>query len=168
MPTASSFLQSNSCHIGKHPCMVAVMENIERETTASEARRALEGIESAQLAVRNTPWPTWIYPINAALLGALALSALVEQDRRTIVLALMAVIIAINVYAGYRTGVPSAMPTSGMFVAVVAASGACVVAAFVVTEFTTSVWPVVVLAVLAAVGYLIGGRIHRVSTGALS
>ncbi len=149
-------------------CMVADMENIERDTTASEARRALESIESAQLAVRNTPWPAWIYPVNAVLLGALALSALVEQDRRTTVFAVMALIIAINVYAGYRTGVPSAMPTSRVFVVLVAASGACVAAAFVVAEMTTAAWPVVVLAVLATAGYLIGGRVHRASTGARS
>ncbi len=145
--------------------MFAHMENIDPQPSASEAREALATIDGAQRAVRDTPWPAWIYPTNAVLLGALALAALLEQDRRFTAISLMFAIVGINLLAGYRTGVPSAVPTSRAFVVLVALAGACAAGAYVVAEVTEATWPVVVLAVLATAGYLLAGAAHRASTG---
>lgn len=141
------------------------MANIDHQPSASDAREALATIENAQRAVRDTPWPAWIYPTNAVLLGALALTALLEQDRRFTAMLLMFAIVAINILAGYRTGVPSALPTSRTFLVLVTVAGACAAGAFVVAEVQEAVWPVVVLAALATASYLVAGVAHRASTG---
>jgi hypothetical protein len=141
------------------------MENIERRPDPAEAREALESIERAQRAVRDTPWPTWIYPVNATLVAGMALTSLLPQHRSTALLAVALTIIGVNVTAGYRMGTPWALPTSRAFLAAVAASALCVVAAIGVADVTERAWPIVVLAVAAAVIYLAGGVAHRTSTG---
>ena len=139
------------------------MESIGRTPDPAEAREALASIDRAQRAVRDTPWPTWIYPVNAALLGAMALTPLAPEHRRLSALVAVALLVmAVNLAAGYRMGTPWTLPTSRTFLAAVAASGLCVLAAFAVADNT---WPVVTLAVAAAVLYLAGGVAHRRSTG---
>ncbi|GAB2588442.1 hypothetical protein Aab01nite_43100 [Paractinoplanes abujensis] len=139
------------------------MENIERVPDANEAREALASIDVAQRAVRDTPWPTWIYPVNAVLLGGMALAALAPEHRRlTTLWAVALVVIAVNATVGYRMGTPWTWPTSRVFLASVVAAGACVAAAFVVTGHTALT---VALAVAAAALYLAGSVAHRRSTG---
>ncbi|AGZ44007.1 hypothetical protein [Actinoplanes friuliensis] len=142
------------------------MENNLDVPDAAEAREALAGIDSVQRAVRDTPWPTWIYPVNALLLAAMTLTFLLGDDGFIPLLAVSATVIAVNLLAGYKMGTPYTLPTSRAFLASVVASGACVFAAFIVAEFTTQAWPFIVLALAAAASYLAGGVAHRRSTGA--
>jgi len=141
------------------------MENNTHAPNPAEAREALADVDTAQRAVRNTPWPTWIYPVNALLLGAMALTFALGDDGFVFLLAASAMLMAVNVLAGYRMGTPYTLPTSRVFLTLVGASMACLLAAFVVAELTAQAWPIVVLAVAAAAFYLAGGVAHRRSTG---
>ena len=142
------------------------MENNLSVPDPAEAREALATIDTAQRAVRDTPWPTWIYPVNALLLGTMTLTIALGDDGFVPLLAAGAVLMAVNLLAGYRMGTPYTLPTSRTFLALAGASIACLAAAFVVAELTTQRWPIVVLAVAAAALYLAGGVAHRRSTGA--
>ena len=142
------------------------MENDLDVPNPTEAREALANIDTAQRAVRDTPWPTWIYPVNAVLLGAMTLTFALGEDGFAFLLAASAVLIAVNMLAGYRMGTPFTLPTSRAFLASVGAAIACVLAAFIVAELTAQPWPIVVLAIAAAAFYLAGGVAHRRSTGA--
>ncbi|XVV15889.1 hypothetical protein ACQP2X_16520 [Actinoplanes sp. CA-131856] len=142
------------------------MENNVHVPGSAEAREALASIETAQRAVRDTPWPTWIYPVNALLLGAMTLSFALGEDGVTYLLAGGAVLVAVNMLAGYRMGTPFTLPTSRVFLALAFTAMGCLLAAFIVAEITTQRWPIVILAVGAAVLYLAAGVVHRKSTGA--
>lgn len=141
------------------------MENNGRVPGPAEAREALASIEDAQRTIRNTPWPTWIYPVNAVLVGGMALTPLLGEHRTIALFAVALTTIVVNLAAGYRMGTPWVLPTSRAFLASVAASTLLVVAAIVVADLTGRAWPVVVLAVAAAVTYLAGSVAHRASTG---
>jgi Kef-type K+ transport system membrane component KefB len=141
------------------------MENVSRGPDPAEARDALASIRDVQRAVRDTPWPTWLYPVNAVLLGALALTPVLHEHRSSVLLAVALTVMGVNGTAGYRMGTPWALPTSRGFLAAVVASVSCVVAAFAVTDLTERTWPVVVLAIATTAIYLAGGVIHRRSTG---
>jgi hypothetical protein len=141
------------------------MENNLHIPNPAEAREALANIDTAQRAVRDTPWPTWIYPVNALLLGAMTLTFALGDDGFVLLLAAGASLMAVNVLAGYRMGTPYTLPTSRVFFALVGASMACLFAAFVVSELTAQAWPIIVLAVAVAAFYLAGGVAHRRSTG---
>ena len=52
------------------------METIDRNPDPHEASAGLEAVAEAQRAVRDRPWPLWLYPANALLLGGLALTGL--------------------------------------------------------------------------------------------
>jgi hypothetical protein len=142
------------------------MENNAYVPNPAEAREALATIDTAQRAVRDTPWPTWIYPVNALLLAAMTLTFALGEDGFVFLLATGAALVAVNALAGYRMGTPYTLPTSRIFFALVGASMACLLGAFVVAELTARAWPIVVLAVAAAAFYLAGGVAHRRSTGA--
>lgn len=142
------------------------MENNPHVPSLDEARAALANIDTAQRAVRDTPWPTWIYPVNALLLGAMTLTFALGDDGFTPRLAASAVLITVNLLAGYRMGTPFTLPTSRVFLASVVAAAACVLIAFIVAELTAQQWPIIVLAIAAAAIYLAGGVAHRRSTGA--
>lgn len=142
------------------------MESIGRTPDPAEAREALASIDRVQRAVRDTPWPTWIYPVNAVLMGAMALATLTPEGRRPIALMAAALLtVAVNVTAGYRMGTPWTLPTSRVFLAAVAASGLCVLAATAVADSAGPSWPIVALAAAAAAFYLAGSVAHRRSTG---
>lgn len=140
------------------------MDSIDRDPDPAAAQAALDDIERAQHAVRDTPWPTWLYPVNAALLGALALTPILGEHRSNALLALSLVVVLVNMSAGYRLGIPWALPTSRGFLAGVAVSTACVVVSLMVGSLTDRSWPCVVLAIAAAACYLAGSVAHRRST----
>ncbi|WP_433826426.1 hypothetical protein ACQP2E_30695 [Actinoplanes sp. CA-015351] len=142
------------------------MENNVDVPSPSEAREALAGINTVQRAVRDTPWPTWLYPVNALLLGAMTLTFALGDDGFIPLLATSAVLIAVNTVTGYRMGTPFTYPTSRIFLASVGAAMACILAAFIVADLTTRTWPIIVLAITAAAAYLAGAVAHRRSTGA--
>lgn len=147
--------------------MVSDMENIDRPPNAQEAREALVDIQTVQRAVRNTPWPSWLYLVNAALLGALVLTLLLEEQQAVVFTAVAVVVVAVNVVAGYRSGAPWVLPTSlAFFVAVaVAVAGLCVFGAFAVAGLPGMSWLVVVLAACAMASYVLGAVAHRRSSG---
>ncbi|OJF12524.1 hypothetical protein [Couchioplanes caeruleus] len=142
------------------------MENNPHVPNSVEAREALAHIDTAQRAVRDAPWPTWIYPVNALLLGAMTLTFALGDDGFVFLLATSAALIAVNMLAGYRMGAPFTLPTSRAFLASAGAAGACVLTAFIAADLTAQPWPIVVLAIAAAAFYLAGGVAHRRSTGA--
>jgi hypothetical protein len=128
----------------------------------------VRSVQDAQRAVRDTPWPTWIYPVNAVLLGAMAVAALLHEHRSSVLLALALTVVGVNLTAGYRMGSPWALPTSRGFLASVAALASCLVAALAALaapNLTQRSWPVVVLAMAATAIYLVGSVVHRRSTG---
>lgn len=141
------------------------MESTGRVPNPAEARNALASIEDVQRAVRDTPWPTWLYPVNAILLGATALTSLLQEHRSSALLAVVLTVVGVNVTAGYRMGTPWALPTSRGFLAAVVASALCLVTAMVISDLTERTWPVVILAIAATAIYLAGGVVHRRSTG---
>jgi hypothetical protein len=141
------------------------MESVERPIDPAEAREALAGIDRAQRTVRDTPWPAWIYLVNAMLVGGMALTPLLQEHRSTALLAVALTIIGVNVAAGYRMGAPWILPTSRVFLAAIAVSTLCVVTAVALADPAGRAWPVVALAVAATVIYLGGGVAHRTTTG---
>ncbi|CCQ16363.1 putative uncharacterized protein [Rhodococcus sp. AW25M09] len=140
------------------------MENIGKPTS-SEARTALDDIDRVQRAVRDTPWPVWLYPVNALLVGAIALTPLLGDVGRVVALLTLAfATIAVNVITGYRMGTPWALPTSRGFLASVALSAAFVVVALAFADPPLPAWALVLLAVAAATTYSIGSFVHYRST----
>ncbi|MDI6628641.1 MAG: hypothetical protein QME72_13075 [Rhodococcus sp. (in: high G+C Gram-positive bacteria)] len=137
------------------------MESIGRPTPA-EARTALDDIDRVQRAVRDTPWPIWLYPVNAVLLAVFALTALV--DSRAAFLGVAALIVAVNVITGYRMGTPWALPTNRGFLTCVALSALCVALAQAVGNPGGPAWPVLLFAIAAASIYSIGSIVHYRST----
>lgn len=144
--------------------MFSAMENIDRAPDSAAAQDALDEVDSAQRAVRDTAWPTWLYPVNAVLIGAMALTALLDDYRLIMLLAVSFASVGVNMAVGYRTGVPRALPTSRGFLASVAVAVACILAAWLAADLTDRAWPVVALAASAAGSYLIGSVAHRRST----
>ncbi|MFI1995575.1 hypothetical protein [Actinoplanes sp. NPDC020271] len=142
------------------------MENNAHVPSPAEAREALANIETVQRAVRDTPWPAWIYPVNALLLGAMTLTFAFGDDGFVFLLAGGAVLIAVNMLAGYRMGTPFTLPTSRVFLSLCLTAIGCLLAAFTVAELTAQRWPIIVLAVAATALYLAAGVVHRRSTGA--
>jgi hypothetical protein len=142
--------------------MVSGMETNRPDAVAAE--RALAEIDSAQRAVRDTPWPVWLYPVNAVLLGAMALTTLLDEQRSWVWLVTGLAVFGINVLAGLRIGTPWALPTSRGFLTAVAVSAGLLVAALIVSDLTDHAWPVVLLAIATTVSYLIGSVLHHRST----
>ena len=141
------------------------MESIRGRPDPAEALEALTSIDEVQRAVRDTPWPTWLYPVNAVLLSAMALAFLLPEHRIYAHWTVAITIVAVNLTAGYRMGTPWALPNSRGFLAAVAVSGLCVLAARITSDLTNQVWPAVALAAAAATTYLAGSVAHRRSTG---
>lgn len=100
----------------------------------------------------DTQSPTWIYPVNAVLLGAMTATFALGDDGLVPLLAAGAAFIGLSL-RGARSTSRALLPAV-----------ACVPAAFVVTQVTEQTWPIVVLAVAAAALYLAGGAAHRRST----
>ncbi|MFY2791666.1 hypothetical protein [Rhodococcus sp. MALMAid1271] len=137
------------------------MENIGKPTP-SEARFALDDIDRVQRAVRDTPWPVWLYPVNALLIGAMALAPLLSDPARFVALvALAAAIVGVNTITGYRMGTPWALPTNRTFQFSVILCAVFVVAS---VAFTPPTWPTVLLAIAASITYSIGAFAHYRST----
>jgi hypothetical protein len=99
--------------------------------------------------VLDTPWPTWIYPVNAPLLGAMTLTFALGDDgfippSRHLCCGRS------GQHAGRVPDGHAVHPaTSRLFLASVGAAMACMLGAFIVAELTAQSWPIVVLAVAA-------------------
>ncbi len=145
--------------------MVSGMETIGPNSDPGSAAADLEAVADARRAVRDRPWPAWLYPVNAALLAALVLTALVRSSAVAAVLAVVigAGLAAINYAVGRAMGTPFAVPTSRAFRLLVALAAVLVIASLFVPP-TGSGWWLVGFAAGAAASYGIGAVIHYRST----
>ncbi|MBO3103505.1 hypothetical protein [Cellulomonas fengjieae] len=140
------------------------MEMNQPSPGGAEAAAALAAITSSQKAVRDTPWPVWIYPVNAVLLGAMALTPLTETSGSPALIATAIAVIVANLAAGWHNGAPFALPTSRGFLTAVVLSALCVVLALVTADVTGNALPVIALAVAATTTYAVGSVVHYRST----
>lgn len=133
------------------------------DPTPDAARAALAEIDDAQRAVRNTPWPVWLYPVNAVLFGLLGLASLLDSSSSAR-FAVALVTVVVNVTVGYRSGVPWALPTSRVFLVGVFGAGAWAVVAAVAAQLSDRAWPVVLFSLAATVTFSVGAIAHRRAT----
>ncbi|MFS8479339.1 MAG: hypothetical protein FWJ93_10370 [Micromonosporaceae bacterium] len=141
------------------------METIDRNPDPHEASAGLEAVAEAQRAVRDRPWPLWLYPTNALLLGGLALTGLVESSMLAslVMLVLGVALAALNYWAGRLMGTPFAVPTSRGFRVLAALSGAFVIVSLFVRAADLE-WAIIVCAAGAAISYGLGSVLHYRST----
>lgn len=145
--------------------MVANMETIEPTPDPHEASESLDAIADAQRAIRDRPWPGWLYPANALLLGGMALAGLIDSSMIAafVVLALGVGLVALNYGIGRLLGAPFAVPTSRAFRVLVAVSALFVIAS-VPARAAGLEWAVIGCAAAAVVSYGIGAVLHSRST----
>lgn len=130
-----------------------------------EALRDLQAADEAAAAIRDVSWPTWLYGVNAVLLGFVAATPAIARGdgsrESSTLLALAAVVIAVNMVAGYRMGIPFVVPTSRAFQVGVAVAAVSMVVSLVSSMFGAPAWVHVVCAVVAVVAYATGGFIRE-------
>ncbi|WP_017616243.1 hypothetical protein [Nocardiopsis salina] len=115
--------------------------------------------------MRDRPWPTWLYPANTVLLGALALAPLLPDPAFIGVwLVLIFTVVSVNTWVGRRMGTPLAFPTSRGFLSAVAVAILFLLAAWLVEQMDEPTWITVLCAVGASAGYGIGSIVHHRST----
>ncbi|TFV82073.1 hypothetical protein E4V99_14165 [Microbacterium sp. dk485] len=141
------------------------METIDPTPGPGEAAAALDAVAEAQTAVRDRPWPMWLYPINAVLLGGVALAGLVDSSAIGALLigVLAFCLVAVNYGAGRQVGTPFAIPTSRGFRVLVTAAAAFVVGALL-ARLADLDWVIIACAVGAASSYAVGAVLHFRST----
>lgn len=145
--------------------MVADMETINPDPDPREAAARLDAAADARRAVQDRPWPIWLYPINALLLGGLALAGLLRSSllAALIVLIIGIALAALNYWAGRLIGTPFAIPTSLGFRILVAASGAFVIVSLLARAADLE-RVVIVCAIGAVLSYGLGSVLHYRST----
>jgi len=137
------------------------METIESTPDPRSAASDLHAIVDAQRAVRDRPWPLWLYPCNAALLGGIALCGLIDSSMigALVVLALALGLVALNSLAGRIMGTPFAIPTSWLFRVLVIASAVFVILSIPARTLGSDA-AVIACAVAAAACYGVGAVVH--------
>lgn len=145
--------------------MVADMETIPSHPDRHTASAALDVVAEARRAVRDRPWPLWLYLSNAVLLAGVALTGLIETP---IAFALVAGVLAmglaaLNYWAGTRMGTPFAIPTSPGFRICAITAGAFVIASLLARGAGLP-WVVVLCAGGVLISYGLGAAFHRKST----
>lgn len=145
--------------------MLSGMETKERPPGPTEAAADLFAVAAARRAVRDRPWPIWLYAANTLLLGAMATTPLLP-DRAALAAWMVSGIgvFALNFWAGHRIGTPFAIPTSRGFGAAVAVSALFLAAALVVGDANGAQWVVLACAAGTALSYAAGSLIHYRST----
>lgn len=125
----------------------------------------LDAIAAARRAVRDQPWPTWLYPTNALLLGAITLTSLLDSSMMAslLILVLGVGVALINYQAGRLMGTPYAVPTSKVFLGFVILAGASTATAVVLRE-TLSEQGIIACASGAVISYGLGSVVHYRST----
>ncbi|WBB65121.1 hypothetical protein [Micromonospora sp. WMMD812] len=141
------------------------METIDPNSDPHEASAGLKAVADAQRAVRDRPWPLWLYPANALVLGGLALTGLVESSMLAafVVLVLGVALAALNYWAGHLMGTPFAVPTSRGFRILAALSGAFVIVSLFARAADLE-WAIIVCVAGAAISYSLGSVLHYRST----
>lgn len=145
--------------------MVANMETINSTPDPGEASDGLDAVADAQRAVRDRPWPLWLYPLNAFLLGGVALAGLIRSSMLAafVVIILGTALAALNYWAGRLIGTPFAVPTSRGFRILAAASGAFVIVSLFARAADLE-WVIIVCSAAAAISYGLGSVLHHRST----
>jgi hypothetical protein len=145
--------------------MVANMETIDPNLDPREASASLDAVADAQRAVRDRPWPLWLYPVNTLLLGGLAVTGLAHSSMLAAIAAVILGVglVALNYGAGRLMGTPFAIPTNRGFRILVALSGAFVIASLVARAGNQG-WAIIVCAAGAAISYGLGSVLHYRST----
>ncbi|WP_413316675.1 hypothetical protein AA0Z99_08535 [Agrococcus sp. 1P02AA] len=141
------------------------METIEQTPDRGDAAASLAAVAAAERAVRDRPWPLWLYPANALLLGGVAIAGLIPSSMigAIVVVALASAMAALNYGAGRRMGTPFAIPTSRGFRILVAASGAFVLLAMLARAAELP-WAIIACTVGAIVAYALASVLHLRST----
>ncbi|WP_428964798.1 PALP domain-containing protein [Micromonospora fluostatini] len=123
----------------------------------------LDAVADAQRAVRDRPWPLWLYPANTLLLGVMALTPLLGVVRLGAWVVLGLAVFGLNYWAGHRIGTPFAVPTSRGFRVALTAT-ALFLATAMITGTAGSSWLVVASAVGTMISYGVGSVFHHRST----
>jgi|GEM_PF-3297118 len=141
------------------------METIHGAPDPREASAQLDAIAQAERQVRDRPWPLWLYPSNAVLLGGLALVGLLESSMLVAIVTVVIAVgfVALNYVAGQRIGTPFAIPSSRGFRTLVAVSAACVIASLAAR---IGGWDAAIIgcAVAAVVSYVAASVLHYRAT----
>ena len=125
------------------------------------ALRDLRAAEDAADAVRDRPWPIWLYPLNALLLGGIALTPVLQGgNRSTVLLAISLVLILVNMTVGYRMGTPTAIPTSQGFRNGLTVAAFAVIASLLLASFGPPGWMFLSCAFVAVVSFSLGSIAH--------
>lgn len=141
------------------------METIASTPDPTEAAADLDSVADAQRAVRDRPWPLWLHPANAMLVGVFSLTPLLDEPARVIAFAATCLaLLVLNFGAGHRIGTPFAIPTGAGFLAGLAVAAFFLAGAMLVNTFDGPAWGVVVCAAGASVSYAIGAIFHYRST----
>ncbi|MFD0555898.1 hypothetical protein ACFQ3B_02415 [Stackebrandtia endophytica] len=141
------------------------METIDGTVGRDKAAADLAAVAAAQRAVRDQPWPIWLYPANAVLLATMALTPMLSDAMKLMTcLPLAAVVFGLNYWVGLRIGTPFALPTSRGFLTAVVIAGLILIAAVLAGSLgaPNGIFPL--LAVGVAVSYGIGSILHYRST----
>src|SRR5699024_10581733 len=125
----------------------------------------LSAVADAQRAVRDQPWPVWLYPTNALLLAGLALTGLLASSMLAAFTALIlgVSLVVVNYWAGRRMGTPFAVPTSRSFRALLVVSAIFLIASLFASDANLE-WAIIGCAAGAAISYGIGSIVHYRST----
>ncbi|WP_430592118.1 hypothetical protein [Humidisolicoccus flavus] len=123
-------------------------------------QHALVDEEQVRRAARLTPWPLWLYFVNALLITGLALTPLLGEMSLQGWLAIGFALTVANAISTYRSGVPWALPMSRVFLGALAVATALVVAALIAGMVGEERWPVVVCALAAGVVFALGSAAH--------
>lgn len=145
--------------------MISDMATIDPPPNHDTAMADLDAVADAQRLVRDRRWPAWLYPANALLLGAIALTPMLPEPTMLggwIVLLLG--VFLLNYWAGHLIGTPFAVPTSRGFRAALAAAVLFLVAAMTIGHLGGP--PSLALACAAGtmISYGIGSVVHYRST----
>lgn len=143
---------------------VSFMENKRPALDPSQAADALAAIDRDQRAVRDTPWPLWLYPVNTVLLVALGLSFLAPERALWVTLLIVLAVVGANLLAGRVNGAPFALPTSRAFLGLVAVSGFLLVASHAAARELDTALGNVALSLAAGATYAVACWVHHRST----
>jgi len=145
--------------------MVSDMETIDSTPDPRSAAADLDAIADAKRAIRDRPWPSWLYPVNVIALGGVALSGIIDSSMiaALVTLAFAMVLAIANSAAGQLIGAPFALPTSRTF-RILAAVSAVFVLASLPARLIGSDALVIASAAAAMLSYAIGAVVHAAST----
>ena len=137
------------------------MENNRNLPDPAEAREVLADIERAEHAVRDVPWPIWLYAFNAVTLLALPATLLLPDYYSASAILLILAQISVNVWAGRHYTIPWAIPSDMTFRICCYIAVALSVSPFLLDIFTDPTWHVGIAGAIAAPLYLLGCLFHH-------